>query len=214
MRKLISRFILKCINKQDLLDVIAREEAKRNAQTTKIAETSVTLGTNSKLYAESKVHNIQNDPNKIIVGNNTHIRGELLLFKYGGSISIGDNCYIGEGSRIWSGDEVTIGNNVLISHNVNVIDTNSHELDFKERSNRYKDLIANGHWNEKGNIDTAPIYIDDDVWISFGAIILKGMSIGRGSIVAAGAVVTENVPEFVVVAGNPAKVVKKLVHVE
>jgi acetyltransferase-like isoleucine patch superfamily enzyme len=179
-----------------------------------MAEGTVTLGNESKFYIESKIHNFQKDPEKILVGDNTHIRGELLLFKYGGSISIGDNCYMGEGSRIWSGDKVTIGNNVLISHNVNIIDTNSHELDYEERSERYKDLIANGHWNEKGSIHTEPIHIGDDVWISFGAIILKGLSIGRGSIVAAGAVVTENVPEFVVVAGNPAKIVKKLAHVE
>ena len=214
MRKLISRFILRCINKQDLLNLIAQEKAVKDAELAKTANDSVILGNASQLHIESRVHNIQKDQNKITIGTDTHIRGELLLFKYGGSISIGNNCYIGEGTRIWSGDEVRIGNNVLISHNVNIIDTNSHELDYKERSNRYRDLIANGHWSEKGSIDTAPILIEDDVWISFGAIILKGMSIGRGSIIAAGAVVTENVPEFVVVAGNPAKIVKKLVHVE
>lgn len=214
MRKLISRFILRYINKQDLLNLIAQEKAVKDAEVAKAVKESVILGEASKLHIESRIHNIQKDQSKIVIGADTHVRGELLLFKYGGSISIGDNCYIGEGSRIWSGDEVTIGNNVLISHNVNIIDTNSHELDYKERSSRYRDLIANGHWNERGNIDTAPIHIEDDVWISFGAIILKGMSIGRGSIIAAGAVVTEDVPEFVVVAGNPAKIVKKLVHVE
>jgi len=57
---------------------------------------------------------------------------------------------------------------------------------------------------------TAPVTIGDDVWIGGGAILLPGVSIGEGSTVAAGAVVTCNVPASVVVAGNPARVVRSL----
>ena len=99
---------------------------------------------------------------------------------------------------------------MLISHNVNIIDTNSHELDAVERSERYKSLLLDGPWTTKGSIMSDPIEIHDYAWISFGAVILKGVIIGEGAIVAAGAVVVNDVPPYSVVVGNPARVVKKL----
>lgn len=173
-------------------------------------ERQVNLGENSMFYPEAKVYNPQLLKEKISIGKNTHIRGQLLVLKYGGSIKIGDDCYVGDGTRIWSGESVIIGNNVLISHNVSVVDTNSHELDYSERAERYIDLIANGPWENKGSIVTNSIVIQDFVWINFGAIILKGVCIEKGAIVAAGAVVTKNVEAWTVVAGNPAVVVKYL----
>lgn len=170
----------------------------------------VVLGENSKFYPEAKVYNSQHDKTKIIIGEHTHIRGQLLVLRYGGSIKIGTNCYVGDGTRIWSGDSIIIGNDVLISHNVSIIDTNSHEINYLERAERYTDLIENGSWENKGSIITEPIIINDYVWISFSAVILKGVVIGKGAIVAAGAVVTKNVEAWTVVAGNPAVVVKYL----
>jgi acetyltransferase-like isoleucine patch superfamily enzyme len=164
----------------------------------------------SKFYKESNVFNFQSNPEKITCGKNTHIRGELLVFAYGGSISVGDYCYIGEGSRIWSGEMVKIGNNVLISHNVNIIDTNSHELNEIERHETYKKIIFEGHPSKKGSIETSQIVIENNVWISFNSIILKGVSIGEGSIIAAGSVVTKDVPPYTVVGGNPAVIIKYL----
>lgn len=60
------------------------------------------------------------------------------------------------------------------------------------------------------DIFAKPIVIDDDVWIGFNPIILKGVKIGKSTIIVAGSVVTKDVPEFTVIAGNPAKVVKCL----
>ncbi|OOQ58360.1 hypothetical protein BC343_10460 [Mucilaginibacter pedocola] len=160
-------------------------------------------------YPEATVVNGR-DRSKIVVGNSTHVRGTLYVFKYGGEITIGENCYVGDHSRIWSGDAITIGNNVQISHNVNIIDTNAHELDAHERAERYADLIKNGAWADKGSILTAPIVIHDYAWISFNATILKGVTIGEGAIVGACAVVTKDVPPYTLVAGNPARVIKTL----
>lgn len=159
---------------------------------------------------EAKVVNFQNDISKIFVEENTRIRGELLVFGYGGKITIGKNTYIGNYSKIWSGEEIFIGNNVLLSHNVNVVDTNSHEIDHIERAQGYVNLLSKGHPKEKGSILTKPIRIEDYCWISFNATILKGVTIGKGSIVAANSVVTKDVPEFTMVAGNPAKIIKYL----
>lgn len=165
-------------------------------------------GNNVFFYESAKVNNSQQNPEKILIGSNTHIRGELNLFNYGGEIKIGNNCYIGDHSRIWSGESVKIGDNVLVSHNVNIIDTDSHEINFQERADRYIDLIANGPWKDKGSIKTSPIVIGDNVWISFNSTILKGVHIGNGAIIAAGSVVTKDVAPFSLVVGNPAKHVK------
>jgi acetyltransferase-like isoleucine patch superfamily enzyme len=159
-------------------------------------------------YPEAKIENHQMDKSKIVLGTGTHVRGTLLIFRYGGKIIIGNDTYVGEGTRIWSGDDINIGDNVLISHNVNIIDTNSHEMYSLERSERYKDLIKSGHWKDKGSILTAPILIKKNAWISFGATILRGITIGESAIVAAGSVVTKDVPDFAIVGGNPASVIK------
>ena len=158
----------------------------------------------------AKVENISKNKNNIIIGVKTFIEGRLMVFNYGGKITIGDYVYVGTGSNIWSGESVAIGNHVLISHNVNIIDTNSHELDFIERAERYVSLLKNGHPKDKTSIITGRIIIEDYAWISFGATILKNVRIGEGAIVAACAVVTKDVPPFTVVAGNPAVVVKNL----
>jgi acetyltransferase-like isoleucine patch superfamily enzyme len=168
------------------------------------------MGIGSRFYPEATIHNTQNKRKNIVIGENTHIRGTLLLFKYGGEIHIGDNCYVGDGTRIWSGESIHIGNNVLISHNVSIVDTQAHEINYIERAERYIELIKNGPWNDKGSIKTAPIIIEDYAWISFNTVILKGVTIGKGAIIGAGSVVTKDVPPFTLYAGNPAKFIKKL----
>ncbi len=163
-----------------------------------------------RFYYESRVLNFQGDSSKIEIGDGTNIRGELLLLRYGGRIKIGENCYIGDHSRIWSGDSIEIGNNVLVSHNVNIIDTNSHEMDHVERAMGYVNLIKYGYPAEKGSVLTKPIIIKDHAWISFNVTILKGVTIGEGAVIGAGSVVTRDVEPWTVVGGNPAVVLKKL----
>lgn len=166
------------------------------------------ISTKAIFHPEAKVFNFQYIPSKIICGENSHIRGELLVFAYGGLISIGNYCYIGEGSKIWSGESIEIGNNVLISHNVNIIDTNSHEFDEIERHETYKKIIFESHPSKKGSIITKKIVIKDNAWINFNVIILKGVTIGNGAVVAAGSVVTKDIPNYAMVAGNPARIIR------
>ena len=154
------------------------------------------------------VTNILGDRNAIRIGRDTVVAGQLLTFGHGGDIEIGDWCFVGPGSRIWSADSIRIGNRVLISHNVNVHDSDSHPQDAAERHAQYAAIVKEGHPREGGNIRAAAIVIGDDAWIGFNAIVLKGVTIGAGAIVAAGAVVTDDVPPWSVVAGNPATVVR------
>jgi acetyltransferase-like isoleucine patch superfamily enzyme len=67
-----------------------------------------------------------------------------------------------------------------------------------------------GYPKEKASIKTSPIIIEDHAWINANAIILRGVTIGKGAIVAAGSVVVDNVDSFTLVAGNPAKKIKEL----
>jgi acetyltransferase-like isoleucine patch superfamily enzyme len=162
------------------------------------------------LYREANIYNLQQDPTKIILGHNSHIRATLQVFKYGGKIEIGENTYIGDYSRIWSGDYIKIGDDVLISHNVNIIDTSAHEKEYKERSSRSIELLKNGPWTQKGNVITKPIIICNNVWISFNVTILRGVTIGEGAIIGANSVVTKDVPPFTFVHGNPSQIVSIL----
>jgi len=168
----------------------------------------VTASTTSVFYSNSRVYNLLNNPRKIMIGDQSHINGELHLFGYGGEIIIGDRCFIGEGTRIWSGNKITIGNNVLISHNVNIMDTNSHELNHQERAIGFLQIITEGHPKKAVNINTAPIVISDNAWINFNCTILKGVTIGKGAIIAAGTLITKDVPPFALVGGNPARIIK------
>jgi acetyltransferase-like isoleucine patch superfamily enzyme len=165
-----------------------------------------TLNNGCFFLPEAKVINMQKDPEKIEIGKESYIRGELLIFPYGGKIRIGDNCYIGEGCRLWSGESIFIGNNVMIGHNVNLIDF-SHKPKSIERAEEFKNLIAKGHPTEKGNIPTRPIIVEDNVAIYAGVNIVMGVTIGKGSIISAGSVVIKDVPPYSQVFGNPAKVV-------
>ena len=171
---------------------------------------SVTTEGDVTFHEEAVVDNLQKDKNKILVNSGSNIRGMLLVFGYGGKIEIGKNCYIGENSKIWSGEHIVIGDNVLISHGVNVMDTNAHEIDHKLRADGYIGSLKYGTEYLKGRVETKSIFIDDDVWVGFNSIIMKGVSIGKGAIIASGSVVTKNVDAFTMVGGNPSRVLKDL----
>ncbi len=200
--KLLQRIIYRTSLQNYIIRLHQQDLVKKNAQQV--------IGSDYTFYPETIISNMQNNPDNIAIGVNTHIRGTLLIYKYGGKITIGNNSYVGDGSRIWSGEKITIGNDVLIAHNVNVIDTQAHELDASERSQRYLELIKKGPWANKGSIETKAITIHNNAWISFNVIILKGVTIGEGAVVAAGSVVTKDVAPYTMVAGNPAVFVKKV----
>jgi acetyltransferase-like isoleucine patch superfamily enzyme len=145
----------------------------------------------------------------ISVGAGTHIRGQLLTFGHGGHITMGTFCYIGDNSKLWSATRLTVGDRVLIGHNTSIYDSDTHPLNARDRHRQYVEIITRGHPREL-DLREEPITIGDDVWIGSNVVILKGVTIGTGAVIGAGSVVTHDVPAYVVVAGNPARVVREL----
>lgn len=113
--------------------------------------------------------------------------------EFGLNTHIGNKVFINSGCTFQDQGGIYIKNNVFIGHNV-VLVTLNHDINPKTR----------------GNITPKPIIINDDVWIGSNATILPGVEIGTCSIVAAGSVVTKNVPSNVMVAGVPARIIKKI----
>jgi acetyltransferase-like isoleucine patch superfamily enzyme len=161
------------------------------------------------LSHSARIRNALGDSNKIVIGRHSHIRGELMIFGHGGRISIGEWCYVGVGTRIWSAASIEIGNRVLISHSVNIFDNLTHPLKAADRHEQAKQIFTSGHPREI-SLDEKPVKIGDDAWIGACAMILRGVSVGQGGVVAAGAVVTRDVPAYSIVAGNPATLVREL----
>jgi acetyltransferase-like isoleucine patch superfamily enzyme len=161
------------------------------------------------LHGTAKIRNACGDSSKIVIGAHTRVLGELSTFAHGGKIKIGEWCYIGEGSRIWSAASIEIGDRVLVSHSANIFDSLTHPLQAAARHQQVRQIFEQGHpLNVK--LDESPIKICNDAWIGAGAMVLRGVTVGEGGIVAAGAVVTKNVPSYSIVAGNPAVVVREL----
>lgn len=123
---------------------------------------------------------------------------KLLVDRPGATISIGDSTRI-HGSCIHAYQSVTIGRRCLIAANCQIIDCNGHELSFENVENRVN--TSSG---------ASPVTIEDDVWIGTGCIVLSGVTIGKGSVIAAGSVVVSDIPSMCIAGGNPAKIIKKI----
>ena len=135
-------------------------------------------------------------PQNITIGSNFQSGGNLYLYGHDGEISIGDNCSWGTNIQIGASEgSIYIGNDVQIASNV-VIRAADHAYE-----NPDKLIIDQGYKSGR-------IIIENDVWICSNCVILKNVRIGKGSVIAAGAVVTKDVEPFSVVAGIPAKKIK------
>ena len=122
-----------------------------------------------------------------------------------GVVEVGDDSIL-VGVVFMCAESIRIGRRVVISYNVTIADSDFHPRDPELRK---LDAIANAPEGDKSKrppIIARPVVIEDDVWIGIGAILLKGVRIGRGARIGAGAVVTKDVPPGATVAGNPAKI--------
>ena len=170
---------------RSILKLISAYKKQRYCRSYNI-DKSVSIGFKAKCLALKR--------HQITVSKNSCIHC-VMTCSANGSISVGSYCSIRYNTTIESENSVLIGNYVVISNN-------SHPTSAKERkimleSGEYGSLWA---WD---NSVSSPIIIEDHVWIGRNAMILKGVTIGEGSIIASGAIVTKNVKPYSLCYGNP-----------
>ena len=137
---------------------------------------------------------IQGD-GKINIGKNLMSNGPLYIKSVGsGVINIGSNCYFNHNCSLTGAEKINIGNNCMFANNLVIID-HDHVFD------------SNG---AKEGIKSSPVNIGNNGWCGAGVTVLKGVSIGDGAVIAAGSVVTKDIPGHTLAAGVPAEVKKAL----
>jgi len=123
------------------------------------------------------------------------MRGSRVFVNDGAHLEMATRSYISDCSTVTCFEHIRIGSGCSISWNTNILDTNGHELVVREMPRPR----------------SQPVMIGDHVWIGTGATVLAGVSIGDGAVVAAGSVVTSDVPSGTLVAGNPARIIRESV---
>lgn len=126
------------------------------------------------------------------IGNLLGINHRCILATYNANaiLKIGDGCSF-SGVSIWCFDHIVIGNHVRVGANCIIMDGDAHQDDLRAGQN-------------------SPIVIEDNVWLGANVIVLKGVTIGHNSLIGAGSIVTHNIPENVVAAGNPCRIIKEI----
>lgn len=162
---------------------------------------NVSLGRNTTYIGEKYIS----------IGDNTSIGDNGRLTAYGyyektkqhftPLLTIGNNCNIGEQSHITAINCIMIGNNVLTGPRVLITDNAHGDSLFK---------ILDTAPTERFLYSKGKVVIEDNVWIAEGAMIMPGVRIGKGSIIAANSVVTKDIPPYSVAAGTPAKIIKTM----
>jgi acetyltransferase-like isoleucine patch superfamily enzyme len=142
------------------------------------------------LQLRSSIHSNPLGPNHPVI---------MATWRAGAVLEIGDNFAI-TGGTLCVAEQILIGSNVTVGANTSIVDADFHSLDAEVRK------------RETSGGKTAPIVIESDVFIGMNCLILKGVTIGRGSVVGAGSVLTRDVPPDVIVAGNPARIIRELVR--
>jgi acetyltransferase-like isoleucine patch superfamily enzyme len=145
---------------------------------------------------------------QIQIGDNVSLlQAELRCYRKG-EIRIGDYSWFSLRTQIISCSSITIGRYCIFARDVYISDTNEHPIDPFVRRKQTILAITQGVEPDRYAATSRAIEIGDDVWVGERACIMKGVKIGNGAVIAANAVVTKEVPEYCVVAGNPAVVVK------
>lgn len=137
-----------------------------------------------------------------LIGPQASLSAGMLVPLQGGGdpiLTIGDRCMFGKGLSIVAHERIEIGEDTVAGHYVYITDQN----------HGYRDIdlpIGRQMWKN------APVRIGDSCWLGHGAIVVPGVTIGRHVVVAAGSVVTRDVPDLCVVAGAPARIVRRYVE--
>ena len=206
------RSLLKIILKKAKSIYLQFKRKNQLAFLSKFVDYDVTANINDmKLEVRGDVQN-----RKVVkIGENSLISGIFIFEKESGFLSIGKRTSIGVSTFVCI-DSIAIGNDVMISWGCTFVDNDSHSIKSYERCDdvldwkRGIDENSIGRYKNWDKVGHGKIVIEDKVWIGFNSIILKGVTIGEGAVIAAGSVVVRDVPPYTLVGGVPAKVLKQI----
>lgn len=160
---------------------------------------------------------------KLLIAMARRIQTRIFLLKSRSIKQVGRDLHVGARGRFWAPNEIRIGDYVyigkdvhveancrighhcLLANRVAIIGRHDHDFTAIGFPIRFAPWVASTRFPSRYREEEA--CIEDDVWLGYGAIVLTGLTIGRGSIVAAGSVVTRSIPPYSIVAGVPAKVI-------
>ena len=155
----------------------------------------ITLGENVVVERGVRLW-VDTEESHITIGDNSYLSADCILNTFDGWINMGSHCTVNSYAILYGQGGLQIGNDVRIAPQVMIMPTN-HIFEDPDVPIRKQGIKGKG------------IKIEDDVWLSVGVIILDGVTIGKGSVIGAGAIVTKDVPPYSVAVGVPAKVIKK-----
>lgn len=179
-----------------------RKNLRRLKELLVLGENTEILGPVEKRAPESR----------IIIGRDCLIEGLLVTETNQSEIRIGNNVYVGGHTSLDCAISIIIEDDVLVSYQCIIADSDNHSVLFRIRKRDLSDWKQGKHdWS---STESAPIRIMRGAWIGARAIILKGVTIGEGAVIAAGSVVTKDVPAWTIVGGNPAKIIRELTSEE
>jgi galactoside O-acetyltransferase len=146
-------------------------------------------------------------PTRLVIGEGSIVAARLRAERPGAQILIGERTFIGQ-STVLAARKVVVGDDVLIAWGCFIVDHDSHSPIWSERESDVRDWYrGKKNWT---HVTQAPVSIGNRVWIGFNASVLCGVTVGEGAVVAAGSVVTKDVPPYTLVAGVPARAIKSL----
>jgi len=164
-----------------------------------------------RLSADARLVNA-GSADRVKIDGPSAIRGTLRA-EAGGAIHIRRYAYLGDNVIVSARASVEIGEATLLAHGVQVFDNDSHPTDPWQREVQFRRMLGDKSVVAPLEIGSAPIRFGNRCWIGMNSVVLKGVTIGDETIVAACSVVTTDLPPRVLAAGNPARVVKELTQV-
>ncbi len=133
------------------------------------------------------------------------MEGTISFEREQAKVSIGRNAFFGA-SHIVCASSVEVGDDVQVSWGCTIIDSDLHSISWSQRKDDTRDWWYQGK-KDWSHVVTRPVKLGNKCWVGMHSLVLKGVEIGEGAVVAAGSVVTENVPPWTIAGGNPAKVI-------
>jgi acetyltransferase-like isoleucine patch superfamily enzyme len=182
-------------------------QARRLLQVWRSFQDRATLAPGVRLGLAARLIN-HAGPKDVTIGSYAMIRG-ILRIEGGGGLYIADEVYVGDNVIISVAADVKIGRSSFLAHGVQVFDNDTHPIGRAERQHHLNRIIG-GRRYEPYTVPSAPVQIGEQCWIGMNSLVMKGVAIGDGSIIAAGSVVVNDVEPGVIVGGNPARIIKQL----